>query len=500
MAKLTRLWQACRKKGARRSPTLRGEKMYSADQGTAPVARLPKRHVFGYGLMEMPLSMAATPMALFIVPFYTRDLGLSLAAVGTILMLARISDVLTDPLIGQLSDRTRTRLGRRKPWILFGAPLLMASIWMLFAPTSPVTNFYFGFWLVTLWLGWTLMGIPFYALGAELSPHYHERTRIASVRTGLGVLGTLIAIVVPLLSGWWLGYGYAIAESLHVIAVLATVALLAAVVLLWQVPEGAPIETRRISMREGLRVMWSNGPFRRLMIGFTLAALGPAIGAPLYILFVVHVLEANVASNLVLLVFYVANLIGVVLWGAVARRFGKRNAWLMGMFTVLVAQPGYWFLGPGDLNWMMIVFFILGIGIGSFTALPAAMKADVVDLDRIRSGEDRTGLFFSVWSLATKLVIAFAAGLVLNLLALFDFQATGTNGPEQINALRVIFIFLPVFFYVIAFLVMWNYPISEARHKRLIEMLQRRSERRARAARASGTGFLADLASPRARS
>lgn len=450
---------------------------YSAPTGDRA---LNKRHLFGYGLTEMPLSMAATPMALFIVPFYTRDLGLSLAAVGTILMLARISDVLTDPLIGQLSDRTRTRLGRRKPWILVGAPLLLASIWMLFAPSGPVTNFYFAFWLVALWLGWTLIGIPFYAWGAELSPHYHERTRIASVRTALGVFGTLIAIVVPLLTGWGLGYGYAIAESLHVVAIFASAVLVVAMVLLWQVPEGVPIETRRIPMREGIRVMWSNGPFRRLMFGFTLAALGPAIGAPLYILFVVHVLEANVASNLVLLVFYVANLIGVVLWGLVARRFGKRNAWLMGMTTVIIAQPGYWFLGPGDLHYMMIVFFILGIGIGSFTALPAAMKADVVDLDRIRSGEDRTGLFFSVWSLANKLVIAFAAGFVLNVLAFFDFQATGNNGPDQINALRVVFIFLPVFFYVIAFLVMWNYPISEGRHKRLIGMLERRMARRAR--------------------
>jgi Na+/melibiose symporter-like transporter len=183
----------------------------------------------------------------------------------------------------------------------------------------------------------------------------------------------------------------------------------------------------------------------------------------------------------VLLVFYAANLLGVGLWNRVARRVGKRNAWLLGMATVLVAQPGYCFLGPGDLYWMMIVFFVLGIGIGSFTALPAAMKADVVDLDRLRSGEDRTGLFFSVWSLANKLVLAFAAGFALNLLALFDFHAAGQNGPAQILALRLVFIFLPIVFYVIAFALMWGYPISETRHRRLLERLARRNERRARA-------------------
>jgi len=447
--------------------------------------RLTNRQLFSYALTEMPMAMAATPMALFIAPFYTRDLGLGLAAVGTILMLARISDVLTDPLIGQLSDRTRTRLGRRKPWVLLGAPIMLLSVWMLFVPAQPVTNGYFALWLITLWLGWTFIGIPFYAWGAELSPSYHERTRIASFRTAFGLIGTLIAIVVPLIWGLAFGYGYAVDESLHVIAICASVFLVFAMALLWQVPEGQPIETRRISLRAGLRVMWRNGPFRRLMIGFTLSALGPAIGGPLYILFVVHVLKANVASNVVLLVFYVANLAGVALWGAVARRVGKRNAWLMGMITVMIAQPGYWFLGEGDLYWMMIVFFILGIGIGSFSALPAAMKADVVDLDRLKSGEDRTGLFFSVWSLANKLVVALAAGFALNAIALFDFQASGDNGPTQILALRIVFIFMPVFFYMCAFAVMWKYPISEARHKRLIGLLQRRVERRERAAAAN---------------
>lgn len=443
--------------------------------------RLTNRQLLSYALMEGPLAMAATPMALFIAPFYMGDMGLSVAAVGTILMLARLSDVATDPLIGQLSDRTRTRIGRRKPWIFGGVPLMLLSVWMLFVPTGEVSNSYFALWLVLLWLGWTFIAIPFYSWGAEMSPLYHERTRIASFRTSAGLIGTLIAILVPLITDWGFDYGHAVSESLHVIAICATVALVIVLPLLWQVPEGTPIETKRISLMEGLRVMWGNGPFKRLMFGFTLAALGPAVGGPLYIMFVVHVLEANVNSNMVLLVFYTANLMGVVLWNRVAQHVGKRKAWLMGMATATIAQPGYWFLGPGDLYWMMVVFFILGLGIGSFSALPAAMKADVVDLDRLRSGEDRTGLFFSVWSLANKLVIAFAAGFVLNLLAFFDFQAKfGANGPEQIMALKVVFVFLPIVFYVAAFAMMWNYPISEERHKRLIGLLERRSARRTR--------------------
>lgn len=452
----------------------------------ANASNLTNRQLISYALTELPLNMAATPMALFITPFYSRDLGLSLAAIGTIMMLARISDVITDPIVGQLSDRTRTRFGRRKPWILLGAPILIVSIWMLFVPLEPVTNFYFGFWLVMLWLGWTFIGIPYYAWGAELSSNYHERTRITSVRTSLGIAGTLMGILLPLLAGWKFGYGNEIHESLHIIAVTATVMLCIALVMLWRVPEGEPIETRRITTLDGLRVMWRNGPFKRLMFGFTIAAIGPAIGGPLYILFVVYVLKANLAGNVVLLVFYTANLLGVALWGVVARRVGKRNAWLMGMTVVLIAQPGYLLLGPGDLVEMMVVLFVLGIGIGSFSALPAAMKADVVDLDRLKSGEDRTALFFSVWSLANKFVLAFAPFITLNTLAFFDFHAKGDNGPTQILALRMVFCVAPILFYLGAMFVIWNYPISEARHARLLGLLQRRVERRAKSVVSAG--------------
>ena len=447
---------------------------------TAPP--LSPRTLLRYALTELPLNMAATPIALFITPFYSRDLGLSLAAIGTILMLARISDVITDPLVGQASDRTRTRFGRRKPWILFGAPLTTLSVWMLFVPAAPVGNAYFALWLVLLWLGWTFVAIPYYALGAELSQDYHERTRIASVRTALGVAGTLTAICLPLLGEHFFGYGDALAESLHLIATAALVLFVIAMLLLWRVPEGTPIESRRISLADGFRVMSRNGPFKRLMIGFTLAAAGPAIGGPLYVLFVVHVLEAGVSTYVVLLAFYLSNLAGVVLWNAVARRVGKRNAWLMGIGVAILSQPGYALLGPGDVYWMMVVFVVLGIGIGSFAALPAAMKADVVDLDRLRSGEDRTALFFSMWSLANKVVLAFSAGFALNVVAYFGFQAKGPNGPEQLMALKVVFIWLPVAFYLAALAVMWRYPITEARQQRLVGLLVRRSARSRRPA------------------
>lgn len=436
---------------------------------------MKRSRMLAYGLAEFPMAMAAIPMAIFIPALYTRDLGLSLGAVGAILIVARWTDVITDPLIGFLSDRTRGRWGRRKPWILAGAPLMLLSIVQLFTPGSSVTAGYFALWTIALWFGWTLVAIPYYAWGAELSADYHERTRIATWRTLCGVAGTLTTIAAPLISASLFGYGRALDESLTIVAVAAvSVAAVGFTVLLARVPEPPPRQVRQVPVLEGFRLMWRNGPFKRLMIAFVIGGIGPAMAAPLYIFYVNHVIQYDLAASVILLVFYAGNLIGVALWGWLAQRIGKRSAWMVGMSLMIVSQPGYLLLGPGDLLPMMVILFIGGLSAGSFVALPSAMKADVIDIDRLESGEDRTGLFFSSWSLAQKAIVAMATGFALLILEFAGFQAAGDNGPAQIWALKIAFAGIPAVCYATAVLIIRPYPISEAAHAVVLERLAAR--------------------------
>jgi Na+/melibiose symporter-like transporter len=118
-----------------------------------------------FGLPEFAVYLAVIPMALYLPFFYSRDLGLDIADIGLLLMVARISDVITDPLIGWLSDRTKTRWGRRKPWMVGGAPIMMIAAYQLFAPSVTVTNTYLLVWSVVLWFGWTLINISYFAWG-----------------------------------------------------------------------------------------------------------------------------------------------------------------------------------------------------------------------------------------------------------------------------------------------------------------------------------------------
>jgi len=133
-----------------------------------------------YSLPALMTSVTALPMALFVPAFYASDLGVPLAAVGTAIALSRLLDVVTDPLIGNLSDRLRSPLGRRKPWMVLGVPLFLVALWKIFVPGEAATPSYLLQWSALLYLGFTMIDLPHKAWGAELSSDYDERSRITS--------------------------------------------------------------------------------------------------------------------------------------------------------------------------------------------------------------------------------------------------------------------------------------------------------------------------------
>lgn len=136
-----------------------------SDTAPAPSPRLPLRTLAAYGQIGFPLAIADLPIIIYLVPFYAGDLGLAVATAGLIKMLARIGDVFTDPIIGALSDRTRLKLGRRRTWILAGLPVTLLGVFMLFIPPDGADALHLFVWLSVFYLGWTMITIPYGALG-----------------------------------------------------------------------------------------------------------------------------------------------------------------------------------------------------------------------------------------------------------------------------------------------------------------------------------------------
>jgi GPH family glycoside/pentoside/hexuronide:cation symporter len=183
-----------------------------------------------------------------------------------------------------------------------------------------------------------------------------------------------------------------------------------------------------------------------------------------------------------------AGLAGIPFWVAVSKRYGKHRAWIGGFAVVTAFSPMYLFLGEGDF-WLMVPFAAMSaFGTGSFAALPNSMKADVIDIDTARTGENRAAMFFSAWSLATKAAGSLGGSLGLWALAWIGFDAgrEAFNSPEAIAGLKYVYVFLPSSIFVLAGLVIWNYPLNRERQARIRGAIDRRDARRASAALAAG--------------
>ena len=436
-----------------------------------------------YGLTELPVMMSIFPVLVFIPKYYTSDLGVPLALASTIILAVRIVDVVTDPLCGCLCDRTNTRWGRRRPWVVAAAPVIMFAVYKLFLPPEDADGFYLGLWMLVMGVGTTMMLIPYYAWAAELSPDYNERSRITGVRSMMGVVGNFLAQFIPLLALWIWGIGGS-GNVLTIVGITMLVVMPICVALtVTNVGEPEQFQKTQVPLLTGIRFMLKNAPFLRLITAFGIASTALSMTTPLYLFFISFVLHAEDKAPYMLACFYTANLCSVPFWVWLSEGIGKHRAYIGSFSIIAFAHPLYLLLGEGDFWWMLPITLLTGFAAGGFHALPNSMKADVIDLDHLQSGENRAGVFFATWSFTYKLAASFGTWLALAGLGWFAFNPSPEmlNTPEQLFGLRFLFALAPSLFYLGACVVIWNYPITREKHAEVRAELDKLDSTRAAA-------------------
>lgn len=421
--------------------------------------RLNWKTLLAYGGLGLPLAALNLPLYVYLPAFYAGTLGLGLTTVGLTLLLARLLDTATDPLIGELSDRLEGRFGRRRPWLVIACPLLIVATFMLFVPKPGVGVAYLIFWTTIAYLAWTMMILPFTAWGAELSANYHERSRITGVREAFVVVGILLAAGMPGL----IGVDTEDAEGPVLKALAWSMSLLLPIALLVQltcVPEGPRKSVQPLRLLDGARIISRNRPFLRLLGAYLLNGIANGLPATLFLLFVSDGLELQQAAGLLLLLYFLTGMIGIPLWLRLSYRIGKHRAWTFAMLWACAVFVWVPFLGAGDFWPFLVICCLSGFSLGADLTLPASMQADVVDLDWLESGRQRTGLFFALWSMATKFSLALAVGIAFPLLDLIGFEAGGANTPEALFGLATLYGLLPVAIKLTAAALVWNFPLG----------------------------------------
>jgi len=434
----------------------------------------------------LPVMMSLFPILVFLPKFYTSDVGVSLLAAGWIFFWVRIVDVITDPLVGYLCDRTDTRWGRRRPWIVASVPVLMLGVYKLFMPPEDAGALYLTTWLLVMGIGTTMILIPYYAWAAELTPDYDERSTVTGVRSFMGVIGNFLVQLIPLLALWIFGIS-GTANWLPFVCVTILILMPLCVFLtVTNVEESRDYTSSTVPLLQGLSLMKENGPFLRLILAFGVSSTALSMTTPLYIFFIAFVLGAEDKAPIMLICFYSANLAAVPFWVGLSERIGKHYAYVGSFGVIAFAHPFYLLLGPGDFWWMLPITLCTGFAAGGFAALPNSMKADVVDFDHLQSGQNRAGLYFATWSFTYKLAASMGGWLALTGLAWFGFDPTNgaANSADELFGLRFLFALAPSTFYLAACVIIWNYPITRDKQREVRVALE---QMKAREPAAQGT-------------
>ncbi len=427
----------------------------AAGNTTSAAARmLSTADLLAYGVFGLPLALVALPVYVLVPQLYAGSLGLSLAAVGSILLAARVLDAFIDPLLGLWIDRHARERGHAG-FVLLAVPLLAIGYLALMHPPSLGTasatgdlalGAWFGASLVLVYAGYSLATIAHNSWGAHLAPARGERARLTAMREGWALAGVVIAAALPAMAGL-----PALSAS-FIVLLFITVA-----VLVRRAPRPAfAADTRSgaIDWRAPLRVP----RFRRLLAVFAINGIAAAIPATLFLFFASDRLQLGAWSGLFLVLYFVAAAVALPLWAGLAARIGEKRAWLASMLLAIAAFAWTAQLDSGALTGFAVICALSGVALGADLALPSALLAGVIHA--AGHGGEREGAYFGLWSWITKLNLALAAGIALPLLQWLGY-VPGAPDAAGTQALVLAYAVLPCVLKACAALLLWRSPLDE---------------------------------------
>ncbi|MEE9278551.1 MAG: glycoside-pentoside-hexuronide (GPH):cation symporter [Myxococcota bacterium] len=439
--------------------------------------RLPLATIFAYGLPAAGVGFTFLLFTLYLVNYSTDVLLVAPAVIGTLFAIARFWDAISDPVAGYLSDRTRTRSGRRRSWMFASALPLGITFFMLWNPAPGLGELGVAVWIGASLLlystAYTIFAIPHEAMGAELTPSYHERTRLFGVKhliqTGgsfvaLGALYLLTTAGDPRASAFWVtGIGGAATAAVIVLAVAF-------------LRERPDYQGRGgTGILKAFGDVGRNAHARLLLIVFGIENLGSAsIGVltPFAAKYIVKQPEMTVPA---LAAYFIPNILFPYVWIRVSRRIGKKKLWLFSMSAMTLGFGGLFFLDEGD-GWLMATLgAVAGIGGSCGAVVGPSVKADVIDYDEYQTGERKEGAYFAVWNFVRKSAVGVTAMITGFALQLSGFVPNVDQTEQARFAILALYGLFPGVCYLIGTLLFSRFSLNEEEHARIRTELEARA-------------------------
>ncbi len=384
----------------------------------------------GYGALGLPLAFVALPLYVVLPNHYATQFGVPLAALGGVLLGARLLDAVADPLIGRAADGWLAAGAQRTWWAMAMAALLLAvGFAALFFPQvsgTPALLAWCAGTLAVTYMGYSVVTVAHQSWGARLGGDARQQARIVAWREGLALAGVLIASVMPSLAG------------LPVTTVVFVALLVAG--MLWLRTATRPAASRGPRQHVSLALPFATPAFRRLLAVYLVNGIASAVPATLVLFFIRDRLQAPAYEALFLASYFAVGALSIPLWVRAVHRIGLERAWLASMGLAIAVFVWASALGAGDVAAFTMVCALSGLGLGADLTLPSAMLAGVIQ--RAGHGAQSEGAYFGWWHFATKLNLALAAGIALPALSWFGYSPD-SRSPQALAALTAAYCVLP---------------------------------------------------------
>ncbi|MBT5202883.1 MAG: MFS transporter [Gammaproteobacteria bacterium] len=417
------------------------------------------------------------PVAVYLPRFYSEGMGLSLVVVGTIFTIARISDVITDPIMGYAIDRYQTRWGRRKHWIALSLPILLISVWMVFMPSKEsVSASYLLFWLVALYIGYTMLAIAHQSWGAELSQSYDDRSRLFGWREIFIIAGMTIVLAIPAaleLNGYSSQQDKVASMGWFCLILFPILAIPTLLV----VPDSHSVSSSRLSLKKQFTLIANNQLMWRLLAADFASGFGTAVSGALYIFIASAYFKLPEHASIALLFYFLASFLAMPMWLKLAYKIGKDVALKIALgYAAAINLLLIPLAEEGNIAILWGFTLTFGVAFGAAPTLLRSMMADLTDQDELHSGEKRSGVFFALLTTTNKLGAAIAVGTSFAILELaFNFLPGKENPQAALDGLLLTYSLGTALGLLLAVLPLIRYPLDKAAHQLIRSQIEMRS-------------------------
>lgn len=435
---------------------------------------------FGYGIGDIGCNIFIVSTGMFLLFFLTDVLGVEPALAGLVLLIPKLWDVVSDPIMGGISDMTRSRMGRRRPYLLYSSiPFGLAFFALFVAPhyeSQLIGAIHVGLLFALGCTAFTVYNVPYSSMVAEMTDDYNERMSVTSFRMIGSSVGVLLAggLAMPLVE---MGGGDKSGFRLMgmIFGILIAVFCLLSV---WGTRNARTLKAveKMPPLKEQIKVAFANKPFKVLMLMYLIQSIAIGVlmaGQIFYVKYVMKMPESYV--GVISAILFITAIVFIPFWVRVGIKLGKIKAYTIGLCLLTVMLLSMFFTRPTQSTIFLLQMFFLGIGFSSFQLFPFSMLPDTIEFDEMKSGMRREGIFSGAWACGQKSAYAIGPGIVGITLSLSGFISAGEQPESLATGIRAVFCVFTAAMMLLSLIPFRRYELTEERFEEIKQLIREKS-------------------------